>query len=246
VICNDAACPQTLAPCGFGENGRLDHPDTLGIATAMPCVIVASQSIPFSTRTRKPILIRRILKLHKGEQNGPEYLAINPRGQVPVLVVDDIVISQIVAICEYLHMTFPEMGFFPKSAIEKAKVLQTFAWMNNSVHTTFMHVFMPGKFSGDQAAQAAIKVHAQGQYETLLKELQAMVIGLEDKHWLSGENFGALDAYAITLLRWGGMAGIDPLSLPQLWAYVQKVALHAPVATVIERERIQLDVFKRV
>jgi glutathione S-transferase len=186
-----------------------------------------------------------MVKLHKGEQNQPEYLAINPRGQVPVLVVDDIVITQIVAICEYLHETFPEMGFFPRSPIAKAKVLETFAWMNNSVHTTFTHVFMPGKFTSDEAAQAAIKVHAQSQYATLLKELQTMVIGLGEGRWLSGDNFGALDAYAITLLRWGGIAGVDPLSMPLLWAHVQKVALHAPVARVIERERIQLDVFKR-
>jgi glutathione S-transferase len=186
-----------------------------------------------------------LVKLHKGEQNGPEYLAINPRGQVPVLVVDGIVITQIVAICEYLHETFPAMGFFPRAAIAKAKVLETFAWMNNSVHTTFTHVFMPGKFTTDEAAQAAIQLHAQSQYSTLLKELQAMVVALGDKQWLSGENFGALDAYAITLLRWGGIAGIDPLTLPQLWAHVQKVALHPPVARVVERERIQLDVFKR-
>jgi glutathione S-transferase len=186
-----------------------------------------------------------MVKLHKGEQNQPEYLAINPRGQVPVLVVDDIIITQIVAICEYLHETFPEMGFFPRSPIAKAKVLETFAWMNNSVHTTFTHVFMPGKFTSDEAAQAAIKVHAQGQYATLLKELQTMVIGLGEGQWLSGDNFGALDAYAITLLRWGGIARVDPLSMPPLWAHVQKVALHAPVARVIERERIQLDVFKR-
>jgi glutathione S-transferase len=186
-----------------------------------------------------------MIKLHKGEQNGPEYLAINPRGQVPVLVVDGVVITQILAICEYLHQTFPEMLFFPKAPLEKAKSLETLAWMNNSVHTTFTHVFMPGKFTTDEAAQSAIKSHAQRQYATLLAELQAMVVALGDQQWLSGPNFGALDAYAITLLRWGGIAGVDPLSLPQLWVHVQKVALHPPVARVIERERIQLDVFKR-
>jgi 2-methylisocitrate lyase-like PEP mutase family enzyme len=36
VICNDADYPQTHAPCGFGENGRLGHRDTLGIARLCP------------------------------------------------------------------------------------------------------------------------------------------------------------------------------------------------------------------
>jgi AcrR family transcriptional regulator len=44
------------------NKSRLARHGNAGGATAMPCVIVASQSIPLSTRTRKPILIRRILK----------------------------------------------------------------------------------------------------------------------------------------------------------------------------------------
>ena len=39
-----------------------------------------------------------MVKLHKGEQNGEEYKAINPRGQVPVLVDEGQVITQILAI----------------------------------------------------------------------------------------------------------------------------------------------------
>jgi glutathione S-transferase len=186
-----------------------------------------------------------LIKLHKGEQNAPEYLSVNPRGQVPVLVVDGVVITQIVAICEYLNTKFPQQGFFPQEPIAKAKVMATFAWMNNSVHTTFTHVFMPAKFTKDEAAQSSIKVHAREQYAALLNEIQTMVIELGTQPWLSGAHFGVLDAYAITLLRWGGIAGIDPLTLPQLWQHVQKVALHPPVARVIERERIQLDVFQR-
>jgi glutathione S-transferase len=186
-----------------------------------------------------------MIKLHKGEQHGPEFFAINPRGQVPVLVVDGVVITQIVAICEYLHNLSPSMGFFPSDPIAKAKVMETFAWMNNSVHTTFTHVFMPVKFTKDEVAQEAIKTHAQVQYRALLNELQVMVTNLHDQPWLSGASFGVLDAYAITLLRWGGIAGIDPQSLPELWSHVQKVAAHPPVARVIARERIELDVFKR-
>ena len=42
------------------------------------------------------------LRLHKGEQHAPEYLALNPLGLVPVLVVDGKPLSQIVAICDDL------------------------------------------------------------------------------------------------------------------------------------------------
>ena len=59
-----------------------------------------------------------------------------------------------------------------------------------------------------------------------------------------GERPGALDAYALTLLRWGGYAGIDPTTLPATWGLVQRFAELPAVARAIERERLQLNVYK--
>jgi glutathione S-transferase len=52
------------------------------------------------------------------------------------------------------------------------------------------------------------------------------------------------DAYALTLLRWGGMAGIDPASLPAYRAYSARLALEPAVAAAIAREGISLDSYK--
>jgi glutathione S-transferase len=66
----------------------------------------------------------------------------------------------------------------------------------------------------------------------------------EGRPFLGGPGFGPLDAYSLTLLRWGGFAGIDPTGFSALWAHVQKVAQLPPVARAIERERLQLNVYK--
>jgi len=62
--------------------------------------------------------------------------------------------------------------------------------------------------------------------------------------WLSGEQPGALDAYALTLLRWGGMVGIDPNALPATWALAQEFAALPAVARAIERERLTLNLYR--
>jgi glutathione S-transferase len=184
-----------------------------------------------------------MVKLHKGEQRSEQYLLLNPRGQVPVLVHDAHVITQIVAICAYLDMVFPGQHFLPSDHLARAQALSTFAWMNNTVHPTFTHIFMPQKFTGQPEAQAAIRQHAVGQFEGLLGELQALVARKNQAGhtWLTGEHFGPLDAYTLTLARWGTIAGIGPQVHPGLWAFVEKVAEQPAVARVIERERLQLD-----
>lgn len=188
----------------------------------------------------------KMVKLHKGEQREAAYQAINPRGQVPVLVDGDAVITQIAAISLYLDEKFPEQGFFPKHGVARAKALETLMWMNNTVHPTFTHVFMPGKFSDSAPVQADIKAHAQTTYGQLMLELQDLVAASQRQGhpWLSGEHFGPLDAYALTLTRWGTMAGVNPQHIELLWAFVERVAQHPPVQVVIERERLQLNLFK--
>jgi glutathione S-transferase len=114
--------------------------------------------------------------------------------------------------------------------------------MNNTVHPTFTHVFMPQKFTDDEAAQKAIRAHAVQTYRGLLGEIEAMAV--KASPWLAGAQPSALDAYALTLLRWGGYAGIDPTTLPATWDLSQRFAALPAVARVIERERLQLNVYQ--
>ena len=203
------------------------------------CSFVPHVLLQLSGAAYEPAMV----KLHKGEQHGEEYKAINPRGQVPVLVDDGKVITQIVAIILYLDQKFPEAQFLPTEPVARAKAIEVLAWMNNTVHPTFTHIFMPHKFSDQADVQAALKAFNTQVYKGLMAELEDLVI----KHasaWLSGARLGPLDAYALTLTRWGSLAGIDPEGYPSLWAHVNEVAKDSHVAQVIDRERLQLNLYK--
>ena len=206
------------------------------------CSFVPHTLLELSGTAFEPTMV----KLHKGEQNEAAYHAINPRGQVPVLVDDGQVITQIVAIVLYLDQKFPSAGFLPTEAVARAKAIEILAWMNNTVHPTFTHIFMPQKYSDQPAVQAELKSYNTALYRGLLGELRAMVMAAQaaGQTWLSGANFGPLDAYSLTLTRWGSLAGIDPQTFPALWAFVNQVAAQPAVARVIERERLQLNLFK--
>lgn len=183
------------------------------------------------------------VKLHKGEQATPEYLAINPNAQVPTLVVEGRSLSQIVAICDYLDRRFPQVGLLPTEPWERAQAMSQFMWMNNTVHPTFTHVFMPERFGDGEATQAELKRFAALQYRRYLERIQEWVAAA-NPFWF-GERISFHDAYALTLLRWGGFAGIDPESLPVYKAYVDRVAACPPVAAAITREGIRLSTFRK-
>ncbi len=184
----------------------------------------------------------KLVKLHKGEHRTPEYLAMNPNGQVPVLVADGKPLTQIVAICDFLDRSFPKAGLLPTEPWARSQALSLLAWMNNTVHPTFTRVFRTSEFAESETAQAEVKKIAAAKYRTLLERIQGWAATAKP-YWF-GDRIAFHDAYAFTLLRWGGMAGVDPKSLPGYLAYVERVTAAAPVATVLERERIKLDTYK--
>lgn len=204
-----------------------------GACSFVPHSLLELSGVPF-----EPMLV----KLHRGEHQTTEYLTMNPRGQVPVLVDGSDVITQIVAIVLHLDQRLPEAKLLPASGMERTRVLETLMWMNNTVHPTFTHVFMPQKFTDDPAAQQAVKAFNAGKYRELLEEIEARAEVAAP--WLAGERPGVLDAYALTFLRWGGFAGIDPTTLPATWALAQRYAALPAVARVVDRERLQLNVYK--
>jgi len=57
-----------------------------------------------------------------GQQHGPEYRRVNPQGLVPALVHDGRVLTQSLAICEYLDEAFPAKPLLPGSAAGRARV----------------------------------------------------------------------------------------------------------------------------
>jgi len=206
------------------------------------CSFVPHAMLEDSGLTYEPIMV----KLHKGEQNAEPFLRLNSRGQVPVLVQNGVALNQIVALCLHIDALCPERGFLPREPIARSQALSNLAWMNNTVHPTFTHVFMPQKYHPEASVQEPIRQFAVAQYGRLLDELQQLIQNAQSsgQAWLSGAQWGPLDVYALTLTRWGSMAGHDPVARAALWAHVQKVAEQPGVARTIERERLTLNMFR--
>jgi glutathione S-transferase len=179
------------------------------------------------------------------QQKSPEYLAVNPHGVVPALVVDGQTIEQVVAICGYLAAAYPQAQLLPNEPIAKARAMQWLAYMNNTMHPCFTRWFRSGNFIEGEANQVALKDKATGMFRNYLLEIQTAITNAGTP-FLFGDKPSFADFYALTLYRWGGFTGIDPEAVPALTAYVQRVAALPAVARAIEREGIKLMTYKKV
>ena len=203
-----------------------------GACSFVPHVGLEAAQAPFEPK---------LVKLHKGEHRTPEYLAMNPNGQVPLLVVEGRPLTQIVVICDFLDRAFAAAGLLPAGPWERSQALSQLAWMNSTPHTTATRFFFPERYAETDAGRAEVKKRAIEEFRGYLERIQKMLPA--SGYWLGGR-VSFHDAYAFTLLRWGGFAGIDPKSLPKYLSYVQGVIEAPPVKAAMARERIGLDTYK--
>jgi len=88
-----------------------------------------------------------------GQPRTPEFLKINPRGNVPVLQMDDLVLREGAAILTYLLETH-KSPLLPASGKERAKALEWLCFANATLHPAYGRLFFLGRHLGDKAAES--------------------------------------------------------------------------------------------
>jgi glutathione S-transferase len=173
--------------------------------------------------------------LAKGEQRSPEYLKINPRGKVPALRLDDgSVLTENTAILAYLGRRFPEKGLLPKDPAAEARCLSMMAWLSNSVHPAFTHIFRPERFAEDPAATPTVKETGKKTFWAALQDIDGLVAG---KTWMQGDAFTVCDPYALVFYGWGKRIEMPVSELKSYTAWKHRMLERPAVRLVLEREQ---------
>jgi glutathione S-transferase len=166
-----------------------------GNASFTPHVLLREIGGPFELA-----LVRR----DEGAHKRPEYLKLNPNGQIPVLVDGPLVLYETAAICLHLADTHPEAGLAPPLGTpERAHFYKWLAWLTNTLQARLMHCFYPERLvdPGDAAAAAQVKARAQADVQGMLAQLDDQLAS-HGGSWLLGEHYSAVDPYAFMLCRW--------------------------------------------
>lgn len=158
---------------------------------------------------------------------------INPRGEVPVLILpDSSVMTESAAIMIYLADLFPEKKLAPPvDHPARAQYLRWMVYLAAAPYISDLRMFYPEKYSDDASHHAGIKAKAIADLNT---DFDVLAIGLGKGPYMLGSDFSALDIYAAMLISWSeDMKRLFArhVNLGKLYQFVSARQMIAPVWT---------------
>jgi glutathione S-transferase len=161
--------------------------------------------LPYRTRLLRP-----------GDQEKPDYRALQPFGQVPMFEEDGFVLFESGAIV--LHIGERSEALLPKDPAARARAMQWLIAALNSIEPFVMNVVLIDIF---YANEEWAKLRRPGAVEFVQKRLSALSKSLSEKPYLDGNRFSAGDLMMTTVLRM--LRHTDTVtSDPRLAAYVER------------------------
>lgn len=176
----------------------------------------------------KAIAVERVpVDLRANEQLGEAYLAINPRGTVPALVLDDgEVISESGAICRFFEALHPQPPLFGTRPVEVARVEEwtrrieaegyaavVYALRNRA--PAFMNRALPGNWPAVPQLPALTE-RGRVMWETFVTRLDARLAASE---WIAGDRYSFADVTGLVTVDFARAA---KLAVPETAAHVAR------------------------
>ena len=166
------------------------------------------------------------LKTHKTE-GGEDFYAVNPKGYVPALKLDDgSILTEGPAIVQYLADQKPASHLAPESGtLPRYKLQEWLTFINSEIHKNFSPLF--GAASEEVKADAKAKLAKRFDYVN--KELAG-------KDYLIGANFTVADAYLFVMLTWANHLKLDLTPYSNLHAFFARVFARPKVHAAMKAE----------
>jgi len=172
--------------------------------------------------------LEQVNNQEKKTKSGTDYWTINPKGQVPVLELDNGErLTEGPVIVQYIADKQPASGLVPPAGTpERYRVQEWLNFTTSELHKTFGPIFRP-------TTPDAYKVISK---ENLGKRFDWLNQQLAGRQYLMGDKFTVADAYLFTILRWSSRVDIDLAKWPNLKAYADRVAARPKVQEAMKVE----------
>ncbi len=175
-----------------------------------------------------PLELEKVDLGSKRTATGEDYLAVNPKGYVPALRLEDgSVLTEVSALVQYLADRAPGSGLIPPAgSMERYRVLEWIGYVSTEIHKGFGPLWNAKLAPEARAAAVAALAH----------RLDLVEKTLEKQPFLTGERFTVADAYLFAVASWAPWVKLDMAPWPKLRDFVARVAARPKVQEALVAE----------
>lgn len=192
-------------------------PDTCSFS---PHIVLQELELPYD--------LVRVNNRTKRTSEGGDFLAVNPKGYVAALSLDNgEVLTEGAVIVQYLADLKPATGLAPPNGtLERVRLQEWLNFITSEIHAGSSPLF--NKELPD-AVQGIFKAR-------LFRRFDLIEAHLVKRTYLAGDGFTVADAYLFTVLGWMKVFSISLSGWPQIAAYAERIGARPSVAVALERE----------
>ena len=158
--------------------------------------------------------------------DGSDYFAVNPKGSVPALGLDNgEVLTENATILQYLADQYGSDDLLPESGLGRYRVLEWINYISTEIHKGFGPLWNP---SSPPELKSATRDLLAKRFDFVADQVPGP--------FLTGQAFTIADAYLFTVLRWTAIHNIDLSRWARLSAYQQRVQQRPRVGQALAQE----------
>ena len=161
---------------------------------------IACSLVPYVTLTEAGAKFEvRNINLRKGEQSSPDYLKLNPKHKVPLLMVDGQTLTENVAIQLWIARHFPQAKLLPSDPWQEVKAISLMSWCASGIHPFLARINAPARVCDVPGTDESVRRLAAEQLYESYKIADDLLAGRE----YFFDHFTAADAHFFWCFRRG-------------------------------------------
>ena len=185
----------------------------------------------------QPFELRKFATADRANHSA-EYLAVNPKGRIPALLIDGFILTENPAILAYLGRRFPTTGLYPADGSEaEARCLELLAWSSNTVHVAYALLFRPERFVPTERDYPAVKASGRANFERCLAQIEQK---LQHHDYAIGAQYTVVDPFWLVFYRWGVRTGYNMRNFAAYTAYAERLCRRRSVERALAVEGISV------
>jgi len=203
---------------------------------------VACSLVPYVTLTEAGADFEvEAVNMGKGRHNTPEYLKLNPKHKVPVLVIDGEPLTENVAIQIWIARNFPQAKLLPADPMKEVKAISIMAWCASGIHPALTPNANPKRYCDLPGSEDNVKQCAQ---KLLVENFTIANEMLAGREWFF-DHFTAADAYFFWCFRRAVIFKTDVTPYPNCVAHYERMQERPSVKKLLAYEaEVQADFAK--